>query len=216
MSCHRFPRGSSAHARHVDRRTRAAFTALVSFVSSLLFGTFPALHGTRREAISALRGDVGQISDGRAGTRLRRALVVAQVALAVVLMVSASLLARSLSNALRADLGFGTREAVLASVELPLTDFSPAQGAAFYQSAVERVRALPGVEAASLVRTLRSRRRSPAIPRRGLSTATRRRHRTALQHRRRRLFRNDADGGAWGADIRRARSRRQRAGRHRQ
>jgi predicted permease len=137
----------------IDARV-LAFTAFVSLIGSLLFGTFPALHGTRRETLSALRGDICRLSDGRSGTRLRRALVVAQVALAVVLMVSASLLARSLSNALRADLGFGTREAVLASVELPLTDFSPAQGSVFYQSALERVRALPGVEAASLVRTL--------------------------------------------------------------
>jgi predicted permease len=80
--------------------------------------------------------------------------VTAQVALAVVLLVSASLLVQSLSNALRADLGFGAREAVLASVELPLTDFSPAQGAAYYDAAVARVRAFPGIEAASLVRTL--------------------------------------------------------------
>lgn len=145
-------------ARMLDSSVDAqvvAFTAVAALLSSLLFGTIPALHGTRSAALSALRGgSAGRASEGRPGTHLRRALVVAQIALALVLLVSASLLARSLFNSLRADPGFGARDAVVASLELPPADFTPARGRAYYDAAAERLLALPGVEAVGLARTL--------------------------------------------------------------
>jgi predicted permease len=68
--------------------------------------------------------------------------------------VSAGLLVQTLTNALHGDLGFGTRDAVVANVEIPTTAMTPETAATYFEQAVERVRALPGVEAVSLARSL--------------------------------------------------------------
>ena len=129
------------------------YTAVISLAASLLFGCAPAFQALRPSAASVLRGDAGRVSDPRGGARVRSILVVAQVALAMVLLVSAGLLVRSVANALAADLGFATRDAVVATLELP-PDRPAERGLQFFEDAVSRVRALPGVTSASLVRTL--------------------------------------------------------------
>ncbi len=135
----------------VDVRT-IAFIAVISIASSLLFGLAPALHASGTSSALSLRAGSTRGSEGRGGARLRRVLVGAQVAAAVVLLVSSGLLVKSLTNALEADLGFATREGVVATVELPA--FSEAEGLQFYASVLERVRSLPGVRGAAFVRTL--------------------------------------------------------------
>jgi putative ABC transport system permease protein len=137
----------------VDLRV-LSFTAVVSIGGSLLFGLAPAWQAARPTVGSLLRGDAGRLSDGPQGGRLRRILVVAQVALAVVLLVSAGLLVQSLVNALSADPGFGTRQAALMSVELPPAEFDEAKGAAYYAIVLERLRSMSGVEAVGLASTV--------------------------------------------------------------
>ena len=100
----------------VDVRT-VAFIAAISLASSLLFGLAPALHASGTAASLSLRAGAARGSEGRSGARLRRFLVGAQVAAAVVLLVASGLLVKSFTNALEADLGFGTREGVVATVE---------------------------------------------------------------------------------------------------
>ena len=135
----------------VDTGT-VAFIAIISIASSLLFGLAPALQASDSTALS-LRAGSGRGSDGRGSARLRRLLVGAQVAAAVVLLVSSGLLVKSLANALAADTGFGTREGVVATVELPPT-LEESQGLQFYAAVLERVRSMPGVRGAAFVRTL--------------------------------------------------------------
>ena len=135
----------------VDTGT-VAFIAIMSIASSLLFGLAPALQASDSTALS-LRAGSGRGSDGRGSARLRRLLVGAQVAAAVVLLVSSGLLVKSLTNALAADMGFGTREGVVATVELPPT-LEESQGLQFYAAVLERVRSMPGVRGAAFVRTL--------------------------------------------------------------
>ena len=135
----------------VDTGT-VAFIAIISIASSLLFGLAPALQASDSTALS-LRAGSGRGSDGRGSARLRRLLVGAQVAAAVVLLVSSGLLVKSLTNALAADMGFGTREGVVATVELPPT-LEESQGLQFYAAVLERVRSMPGVRGAAFVRTL--------------------------------------------------------------
>jgi predicted permease len=136
----------------VDVRT-IAFITVLSVASSLLFGLAPALHASGNATTASLRGSGGPTSDGRGGTRLRRMLVGAQIAASVVLLVCSGLLVKSLVNALSADLGFGTREGVVATVEVP-NEFSAINGLVYYETLVERLRSLPGVQAAALVQTL--------------------------------------------------------------
>ena len=140
-------------ARLLDARVDmpvVLFTAAVGLVSGLIFGLAPALQGLRMPAMAALRSDTAGAGDRR-GVRARKLLVVAQVAVASILLVSAALLTRSLSNAVEADLGYSTRYAVLSSIELP-----PAapeqQGLAYYERMLQDVRTIPGVEAAGLAR----------------------------------------------------------------
>ena len=123
------------------------FTAAAAMLSGLVFGVAPALHGLKTVPAEALRAGSQRIGDSGGGVRARKVLVGAQVALACVLLVSALLLTRSLSNALEDDRGFNTRQAVRATIELPRS--MPAEAARpYFDTVLERVRAVPGVEAA--------------------------------------------------------------------
>jgi predicted permease len=125
------------------------FSLALSLAAGLLFGLVPAWQTRRWPALLALRGDAGGISDPAGGLRARNGLVIVQVALSCVLLISTGLLVRSLAKSLDADLGFATRRAVLASVELaPAT--TDADAAAYFRDATDRLRALPGVESVAL------------------------------------------------------------------
>jgi hypothetical protein len=147
-----FPAEQSAMLdARIDMRA-LGFTLAVAVASSLLFGMAPAFQALRTPLADALRTAKGMTSS-KSGIRIRTALVVAQIALATVLLVSAGLLVRSLLNALQADLGFATREAVVVSLEQPV-DRGEAQGFAYYRSVVERTQSLPGIASVSLARTI--------------------------------------------------------------
>jgi predicted permease len=130
------------------------FIVALSIASALLFGLAPAIHAARLARSETLRSGLSGVSSVVTRTRMRSVLVSLQVTLAVILLIGAVLLTQSVVKGQNADPGFATREAVLASVELPQAEFSPQQGLLYYQSALERVRQLRGVQAASFVRTL--------------------------------------------------------------
>ena len=136
----------------VDARV-FAYTAAVSLVAALLFGMAPAIQAFRTPSTASLRPSAGEVT-ARGGGRLRRALIAAQIALATVLLVSSGLLVQSLVNTLSADLGFAARHALLASVELPGSSAPPDRSLAIFESALARVRAVPGVEAATVTTAL--------------------------------------------------------------
>jgi len=129
------------------------FSMAVSVAAGLLFGLVPAWHTRRWPALMALRGDAGGISDAVGGVRARNVLVIAQIALSCVLLISTGLLVRSLAKTFDADLGFGTKRAVVASVELPQA-MGESEGAQYFRAATEQVRALPGVDATAAVSVL--------------------------------------------------------------
>jgi predicted permease len=135
----------------VDMRV-LGFTGIISVAAGTLFGLIPALK-VLRGAHGPLHANTGRSSQARNGF-MRAGLVVSQVALTFVLLVACGLFVRSVSNALSADLGFGTRDAVLANLEIPTGELTEQQGAVYFGQVLDRVRALPGVEDASLVRTL--------------------------------------------------------------
>jgi predicted permease len=126
-----------------------AFTAALTAMTCLLFGLAPALRATRTPPAGAMK--VG--SRGDSGTRryfgVRRALVVTQVALSLVLLVGAFLFVRTFQNLVTLDAGF--RQSGLLVVYLDLTPLKlPLQNrSAFKKDLLERVRAIPGVEAAA-------------------------------------------------------------------
>jgi predicted permease len=130
----------------------AAFALGLSALSALLVGILPALRAVRPPLAASLRGAAGDITE-RSASRSRTALVVAQIAIACILLVTAALLVQSVSNQLRADFGFRLRQGLLATVEIPPAA-APATGRAFYDAASQRIAALPGVESVAWVRTL--------------------------------------------------------------
>jgi predicted permease len=122
------------------------FTLLVSLLASVAFGLAPALQASKTDLNDALKQAGGRAGAGR---RLRGAFVVAEVALALVLLVCAGLVVRTLYN-LRGQYAALKPERVL-TVSTLLTDRryrEPARRAAFYDGVLERVKGLPGVTAA--------------------------------------------------------------------
>ncbi len=136
----------------VDVQT-IVFVAALSVASSLLFGLAPALHASNALSTDSLRNKSNRTADGRSGASIRRVLVTGQIAAAVVLLVCSALLVKSLLNSLDADLGFGTREGVVATAELP-RDMPADKGVQYFNSMLNQVRQMPGVQSAALVSTL--------------------------------------------------------------
>ena len=132
-----------------------SFTAVVAFATSLVFGMVPALHAGRLELTSALKDSTRGATSGVGRQRVRRILVVTQIAMAVLLLVCAALLIRSLRELQRIDPGFEPRGVLTLRVSLPGVSYPDATATVpFYDRLLERVRTLPGVEAAGLVRSL--------------------------------------------------------------
>ncbi|MGE5049740.1 MAG: ABC transporter permease [Deltaproteobacteria bacterium] len=136
-----------AHDVHVDPMV-LGFALLATLLSGALFGLAPAISAGRVDLQSALRGATAQHA-----RRLRRALVVAGVGLALVLLAGASLLARSFAKVLDVDPGFDPRGAVTLRAALPgpSGEDTPADLAryrSFFERALQRLRGLPGVTAA--------------------------------------------------------------------
>jgi putative ABC transport system permease protein len=125
------------------------FTAGLAVLTGLVFGIAPAWRVSRAGGYEPLKGG-GRGTAGPAHHRVRSALVVGEVSLALLLLVGAGLLLRSFFRVIAADPGFRPEGVLTASLPLPDTRFpEDAQRAAFVGRLLETLRALPGVEAAS-------------------------------------------------------------------
>jgi putative ABC transport system permease protein len=126
-----------------------AFTGALAVFTGLLFGIAPAWKISSGGVQGALREE-GRGTVGPAHHRLRNTLVVAEIALALILLVGAGLLVRSFVHVLAADSGFRADGVLTANLPLPQTRFpEEAKRAAFVRAVVERMKAIPGVEVAS-------------------------------------------------------------------
>ena len=137
---------SLALGLELDRRV-LLFALGLSLATGVGFGLLPALRASGTAPIDALKAR-GEAVRGR-GMRLRDALVVAQVAGSLVLLVGAGLFLRSLSRAQAIDPGFDPERAVVFSVDLAAQGYDAHRGAAFYGALQERLAATPGVKAVS-------------------------------------------------------------------
>ncbi|HXW91980.1 MAG TPA: ABC transporter permease [Terriglobales bacterium] len=127
------------------------FTAVVSLLTGLVFGSFPALHLSRVDPNSTLRNEGRGLSASRARARLTNSLVVGQIALSLVLLISAGLLLRSFLRLLNIDPGFDTRNVLTMNISLPTAKYAkPEQQIAFFDGLLRRVSALPGVRDAAV------------------------------------------------------------------
>jgi predicted permease len=125
------------------------FAAGVAVVSALLFASAPLVH-TRMKGLAAAMREGTDRQAGSPRQRARACLVIAQVALAVVLVAGAGLLARSVFNLTNVDVGFNPSRLITFSTTLPQARYpQPASRAGVYQSMLERFRGIPGVTSAS-------------------------------------------------------------------
>ena len=129
-----------------------AFTAGIAVATCVLFGLLPALQASRTDPIEAMKSGGRGIAGGGARLTVRRALVVSQVALSLVLLVGSLLFVRSLRNLLSLDAGF-RRDRVLVLTADHTRLRIPREGRiALRNRTIERVRAVPGVTDAALAR----------------------------------------------------------------
>jgi putative ABC transport system permease protein len=139
---------------HVDGEV-AAFAFGLVVLCALLTGLIAALSATGRNLLAALQDATRGSSGGHRRTRLRRALLAVEVGLTVVLLVAAGLLLKSYARLRSIDLGCTTKNVLTMRISLFGGNYNePAQRTNFYASLLERVRALPGVEAAGMARTV--------------------------------------------------------------
>lgn len=126
------------------------WTLAISTAAGLVVGLAPVAATMRRQLRAS--GDAGSrsVSTGATATRLRRALVAAEFALAIVLLVGAGLLVRSWVRVTAVDPGFRPERVLVMDLGSPPAIADPARRSAFYQRALDEIQALPGVEAAGI------------------------------------------------------------------
>ncbi|MGO9227984.1 MAG: ABC transporter permease [Bryobacteraceae bacterium] len=145
---------AAAHLVNPDLRlqpslTLAAFSVGLTLLTSVLFGLAPALRITRVDVAQATR-DSGFSSQGRSRVRLGKALIAAQAALSLALLVGAGLFIRTLRNLENVDLGFDRESVLLIDADAAHAGYHGHRLRTFYDELLERTRRLPNVRSAGL------------------------------------------------------------------
>jgi len=146
------PAGTLPRVDDIHVSSAAVWISLaLSMAIGVLFGLLPVLQTQGTDLHLALREGTRGSTDGAAGGRLRRGLVIAEVAVALVLVSSAALLLRSFVNLMRVNPGFEAANVLTASVTIPVARYRTAvEQTEFFRRFAEHVEALPSVEAAGV------------------------------------------------------------------
>ena len=132
-----------------------AFTATVALFTSIILGLIPAFQGGQGELAASMKEDSRSGTESRARRRLRSGLIVTEMAFAIVLLVGAGLLLRSLLSLQKVDPGFAKDHVVTFGLDLT---YDHAHKVDFYNKLLAKIRATPGVRSASAVLPSHSRR----------------------------------------------------------
>ncbi|HYC58016.1 MAG TPA: ABC transporter permease [Thermoanaerobaculia bacterium] len=142
------------------------FTFAVATATGIALGLLPALHGTRVDLAECLKDGSRGASDGGSRQRLRAAMIVAEIALSLVLLAGAGLMVKSLRQLLHVDFGFESADVLTMQINLPQQKYvnleqhrqfdaqAYRKAVRFYDDLIERVRSLPGTEAAGAINGL--------------------------------------------------------------
>jgi len=149
------PRGAPRLNEIALDRTVFMFAAILTLATGVLFGLAPALHFSRDEAAHALK-EGARGSSGAAGGRLRRVLIAAEVAIALILLTGAGLLVQTFAHLQSADLGFEPDNVITGLVNPPRAAGydTRAKHLAFYDQVFAKAQALPGVERVAMASVL--------------------------------------------------------------
>jgi putative ABC transport system permease protein len=129
------------------------FTLGVALLTSLLFGLLPALQAAKTDLQTTLK-EGGRLTAGGPRDRMRRALLIAEVSLSLVLLVGAGLLVRSMCNLLHVEPGFKADNLLTMRVSLSGRGYDDQRKRTFYDECLARVQAVPGVQSAALAHSL--------------------------------------------------------------
>lgn len=132
--------------------TFVVFALVVSCTSSPVFGFLPALHSSKVDLAGVMKDDLSPRGGSRG--RMRGALVVAQVAVSLLLLVGAGLVVRSLEAARTANVGFDERHVTAVTVDLRSSGYDEPRGRGFYERVLDALRAQPGNESVALASIL--------------------------------------------------------------
>jgi putative ABC transport system permease protein len=141
-----------------------AFTTGLSLAIGIVFGAVPAWHSARYDTAEGLKEGARGAVGGRKGTRTRNVLVVVEVALAVVLLIGSVLLIRTFERLTHVDTGFRSDRILTMEVTLPKSRYSAERTAAFFESVVTAMAALPGVDAAGVTSSVPLSARESLVP----------------------------------------------------
>ncbi|HET8892349.1 MAG TPA: ABC transporter permease [Candidatus Angelobacter sp.] len=136
----------------LDQRV-LVFSLIAALFSVLVFGLAPAFQSLKTDVVSALKSSETNMS-GRRRTLGRNALVIAQIALSMVLLVASGMLLDGFRKSLVASPGFRTDHLMMTEFDTSLVRYAPEKTRAFYRDLVERARELPGVRSATLTATV--------------------------------------------------------------
>ena len=129
--------------------TVLVFVLVVSVLTGILFGAFPAWRLSSTSPAKALREGGRSVAGGRVQHRIHNSLVVAQTAIGMVLLIGAGLLMRSFVRILNVNPGFESKHVLTSRIGVAFDDTKHNQHYLFYQQALERIAALPGVQSVS-------------------------------------------------------------------
>lgn len=126
------------------------FTFALALLTGILFGLAPAIKGSQTNLATTLNaGDRGGSATWTRGS-LRSALVISEVALALVTLAGAGLFIRSMQNAQKTDVGFESKHLFTMAFDLGSLHYDEAHGQQFYRDAIQRATSIPGVQAATI------------------------------------------------------------------
>ena len=124
------------------------FALFVSVITGLIFGMVPALHATKADLSSSIKTEA--TIGGFRRSKLRDALIVAQLALSLLLLIAAGLVVRALQQVRSLNPGFNPNGAMMMSMDLDLQGYDDPRGLTFARQMLDRTRALPGIESAAV------------------------------------------------------------------
>jgi predicted permease len=124
-----------------------AFAGVLSVATGVLFGLFPAIHSTRPDLATTLKGTAGQPSGGRSAAYFRGGLVVGQMALSMALLAAAGLFIKSLYNVSQVDLGLKLDNVVTFSISPELNGYTAERSKGLFEQLEQSLASQPGVTA---------------------------------------------------------------------
>jgi len=136
-----------AMAAHLNPDARVlSYALLLSLLTGLAFGLIPARRAARADLVSTVKDDGASFGERLSRSRLRNGLVVTQMALSLVLLISAGVLLRGLMRAGEINPGFETKKVLRLDFDLSSSGYDQSRGRQFHQELAARLEALPGVE----------------------------------------------------------------------